>query len=95
MISRIDIRFWLESVVHSYTQVFFSKNLIFGLLLIATTFFDPGLGISGLLAVVLSNLLALVLGFERKFIQEGSYGFNGLLVGLGLGLYYAPMQLFL
>lgn len=94
MNSRIEIRFWLESVVHSYTQVFFSKNLILGVMLIATTFFDPGLGVSGLLAVVLSNLLALVLGFERKYIQEGSYGFNGLLVGLGLGLYYEPNAAF-
>ena len=94
MISRIDIRFWAESVVHSYTQVFFSKNIILGILLITTTFFDPGLGISGLLAVVISNVLALVLGFERKYIQEGSYGFNGLLVGLGLGLYYEPNAAF-
>jgi urea transporter len=94
MISRIDVIFWLESVVHSYTQIFFSKNKILGALLIITTFFDPSLGISGLLAAILSNILALVLGFDRKFIQEGSYGFNGLLVGLGLGLYYEPNAAF-
>lgn len=32
----------------------------------------------------------MILGYDRKYIREGSYGFNGLLVGLGLGLFYAP-----
>ena len=79
-----------ESIINSYTQVFFSKNRVFGLILMVTTFFDPGLGLSGLIAVVVSNLIALWLGFDKSFVQEGSYGFNSLLVGLGLGLYYQP-----
>ena len=80
--------------MHSYTQVFFSKNKILGLLIIATTFFDLNLGVTGLLAVIISNLLALVLGFDKSFIREGSYGFNGLLVGLGLALFYEPNAAF-
>ena len=94
MAARLDIKFWGESVIHSYTQIFFSKNKVFGVLLMATTFFDFSLGISGLIAVFMSNLLAMALGFNRSFIQEGSYGFNGLLVGLGLGLYYEPNPAF-
>jgi murein DD-endopeptidase MepM/ murein hydrolase activator NlpD/urea transporter len=43
---------------------------------------------SGLLAVLFSNLIALVLGFDKFYIKDGSYAFNSLLVGLGLGLYY-------
>lgn len=74
--------------------MFFSKDKIFGVLLIITTFFDLSLGLSGLLAVIISNLLALILGFDSKFISEGSYGFNGLLVGLGLGLFYEPNMAF-
>ncbi|MEN8249740.1 MAG: urea transporter [Bacteroidota bacterium] len=94
MISKINIRFWIVSIVNSYTQVFFSKNKTLGALLVITTFFDPGLGISGIISALLSNLLALVLGFERKYIEEGTYGFNGLLVGLGLGLFYEPNAAF-
>ncbi len=91
---RDHILFWSEATIHSYTQVFFSKNKVLGALLILTTFFDFNLGLSGLLAVVISNLLALGLNFDKHYIQEGSYGFNGLLVGLGLGLYYEPSPAF-
>lgn len=59
-------------------------------LLIAVTFLDPVLGISGLLAVILSNLWAWHLEFNRQYISDGSYGFNSLLVGLGLAVHYEP-----
>jgi urea transporter len=85
-----NILFFSESIINSYTQIFFSKNRVFGVILIATTFFDPGLGLSGLIAIIVSNLIALWLGFDKSFIREGSYGFNSLLVGLGLGLFYQP-----
>ena len=84
------ICFAIDSLLHSYTQIFFSKNKLLGVLLLATTFFDVGMGLTGVTAVVISNGLAFLLGFEKQFIKEGSYGFNGLLVGLGLGLYYQP-----
>jgi len=82
------IRSFTKSVLYSYTQIFFSKNLVFGLLLLITTFFDINVGISGLLAVLFTNLVAFILGFDRYYIKDGSYAFNSLLVGLGLGLYY-------
>jgi len=47
-------------------------------------------GLSGLLAVVFSNILAYVIGFNRNNIKSGYYGFNSLLVGLGLGVFYQP-----
>jgi urea transporter len=94
VLQRFNIAFWLESIIHSYTQVFFSKNKVLGALLIITTFFDLSLGLTGLLAVIISNILALILGFDSKYISEGSYGFNGLLVGLGLGLFYEPNTAF-
>jgi urea transporter len=81
---------WLNATLNSYTQVFFSKNKVMAVLLIAVTFLDPVSGISGLLAVLVSNLLAWWLGFNHQYINEGSYGFNSLLVGLGLSVYYEP-----
>ncbi|MEI6764248.1 MAG: urea transporter [Bacteroidota bacterium] len=79
---------FIRSVLNSYTQIFFSDNNKFALLLIIVTFFDPVAGLSGMLCVVLSNVMAYVIGFNRHNIKSGFYGFNSLLVGLGLGVYY-------
>jgi urea transporter/murein DD-endopeptidase MepM/ murein hydrolase activator NlpD len=39
---------------------------------------------------MISNGFALSLGFSKEAIRSGDFGFNSLLVGLGLGFYYAP-----
>jgi len=80
----------LKSIVLSYSQIFFSRNLYFASLLVGVTFFDPVTGFSGLTAVLSTNFFALVLGFDRQAILNGDYGFNSLLVGLGLGILYNP-----
>jgi urea transporter len=56
--------------------------------LIVVSFFDLNAGISGLIAVLASNITAYLMGFNRHNIKSGYYGFNPLLVGLGLGIYY-------
>ncbi|MCX6284841.1 MAG: urea transporter [Bacteroidetes bacterium] len=81
---------FLTSIVNSYTQIFFSNNRIFALILIVVTFFDFWAGLSGIIAVMVSNILANLIGFNRINIKKGYYGFNSLLVGLGLGVYYQP-----
>lgn len=79
-----------SSILNSYAQVFFSKNQFFAVILILVTFFDIYAGIAGLAAVVIANLTAVVMGMNHEKIISGSYGFNALLVGLGIGLYYQP-----
>ncbi|MBU1014765.1 MAG: urea transporter, partial [Bacteroidetes bacterium] len=79
-----------ESTLNSYSQIFFSSNKLFAGLLIVVTFFDLYAGISGLMAVIISNIAAYLIGFNRSYINAGYYGFNSLLVGLGLGIYYLP-----
>lgn len=87
---------FLLSIVNSYSQIFFSDNKIFALILIVITFFDPWAGLSGIIAVMVSNILAYLIGFNRSNIRKGYYGFNSLLVGLGLGVYYQPgLQFFI
>ncbi len=81
---------FLEGVLFSYSQVFFSKHKAFALLLIVVTFFDWISGLSGMVAVVTANLAAVVMGFHRNSVSQGFYGFNSLLVGLGMGLFYQP-----
>ncbi|NOX84995.1 MAG: peptidoglycan DD-metalloendopeptidase family protein [Chlorobi bacterium] len=77
-------------IINSYGQVFFSKNPVFAIILFIVTFFDLYAGIAGLLAVILSNSVASLLGLSKIKIREGAYGFNSLLVGLGVGIYYQP-----
>ncbi|MCB2221116.1 MAG: urea transporter [Bacteroidetes bacterium] len=79
---------FLDSILNSYSQIFFSNNQLFAIILVAVSFIDLVAGISGLLAVLISNGAAYLIGFSRFNIKSGYYGFNSLLVGLGLGIYY-------
>lgn len=80
----------MSSILNSYSQIFFSDNRIFALFLLVVSFFDLYAGIAGMLAVIISNTAAYLIGLNRFNIKSGFYGFNSLLVGLGLGIYYEP-----
>jgi len=80
----------LNSLLYSYSQVFFSKNKVFASILVIVTFFDVYAGIAGLLAVIIANTMAIILGLNREKVTSGAYGFNALMVGLGIGIYYQP-----
>ncbi|MEN8118088.1 MAG: urea transporter [Bacteroidota bacterium] len=80
----------IYSVLNSYSQVFFSTSKLLALFLVLISFFDYGAGIGGLLAVIIANSLAWGLGYNKYMLTTGLYGFNALLVGLGIGLFYQP-----
>jgi urea transporter/murein DD-endopeptidase MepM/ murein hydrolase activator NlpD len=81
---------FLTSVLNSYAQIFFSNSRVFSVILMVVSFFDFWAGFSGLLAVMVTNFMAYLIGFNRINIKKGYYGFNSLLVGLGLGVFYQP-----
>ncbi len=81
---------FLNGIINSYSQVFFSKSPVFAIILIIVSFFDIYAGLAGVLAVVFSNSTAILLGLNKQKIYSGAYGFNPLLVGLGIGIYYQP-----
>jgi len=85
---------FLSGFANSYSQIFFSDNKLFASILVLVSFFDVNAGLSGIIAVIVSNLLAYLIGLNRYHIKQGYYGFNSLLVGLGLGLYYVPGMAF-
>ncbi len=80
----------LSAVLNSYSQVFFSKSKLLAAFLVVISFFDYGAGLGGIIAVAIANTLAWALGYNKYFLQSGLYGFNALLVGLGVGLFYQP-----
>jgi urea transporter len=87
---RENIHLYLKGMLNSYSQVFFSDNRVFALILLVVTFIDINAGVMGLVSVMVTNLAGMLMGFERKTISRGMYGFNSLLVGLALGVYFQP-----
>lgn len=80
----------LEGFLNSYPQIFFSDNRLLAFFLVGVSFIDPLAGISGALAVAVSNVAAQSMGFSTWYLRKGYYGFNSLLVGLGFGLTFQP-----
>lgn len=79
---------YAEGILNSYSQIFFSKNKIFALLLMFVTFFDVHLGLSGLLAILIVQFTAAVFNFSKEQIRSGAYTFNAVLVGIAIGNMY-------
>ena len=82
------MKYWISSVLNSYSQIFYSLDKVLAITILIATFFTPYLGLSGLCAVIFINFLAHLIGINRKLIEEGLYGFNALLLGLFLGFQY-------
>ena len=88
MFRKTGINTILKASLYSYSQVFFSDNKLFAIILLLVSFIDPGAGFAGLAAALITNIVAFELGFNKSEIQKGLYGFNSLLVGLGIGYYF-------
>lgn len=84
----MNARFWTECTLKSYSLIFFSQHQVLGLIILLATLVIPSHGIFGLGGSLIANLAAYLLGFSRQEIRQGLWGFNGVLVALGLSLYY-------
>ncbi len=72
----------------SYSQVFFSRDKVFAVILLLASFIDVKAGLSGLVAILVAQALASLLSFDKLLIKSGTYTYNCLMVGLGIGVYY-------
>lgn len=86
---------YYQGIMNSYALVFFSNNQVLAWILLIVTFFDYISGLAGLLSIVIANAVAWLAGINVEKIRKGYYGFNALLVGLGLGLFFAATPEFL
>lgn len=73
-----------DGVLNSYGLIFFTKDRWFSLILLLLSMLDYRLGLGGLAAVLLTSIVAHVLGFSKKKIRSGAYGFNAIFVGISL-----------
>lgn len=78
----------LKGSLLSYAQIFFSKSYLLSYFLLFITFIFPNIAISGFLCTFSALLFASIFGLNKNAVSSGYYGYNALLVGLGLGSYY-------
>jgi urea transporter len=88
MFKSSNIQPFLQGVLRSYSQIFFSENFWFALPLVIVSTLDISAGLCGLLSGVTANFAASILKYDKYMLAKGLYGYNSLLVGLGLGYYY-------
>ncbi len=78
-----------QGVLRGYSQIFFTDNIWLAIPLLVVSFIDLPSGLCGLLAIMVANSTALLIGFSPYQVKKGFYGFNSLLVGLGIGYGFA------
>lgn len=79
---------FFKAVLNSYAVLFFSNNTLFAFLLMVVSFFNPYAGLTGLLAVLIALALSHFTGLNKNSIQKGTYSYNALIIGIGLGTVY-------
>lgn len=83
-----NIKILINGSLLSYPQVFFSKSKLFAFFILFITFIFPTFGLAGLTCTFSALLFAAIIRLHPEKIKTGYYGYNALLVGLGLGSYY-------
>ena len=89
------MKFFLDSTLYSYAQIFFSNRKWFGAAILIASFVSPFIGLMALLGVLISNLAAYTLKFDTEKIRSGFYGFNGILFGASTAFYFELNNLLL
>jgi len=79
---------FLLSAIKPYSALLFVNNTSAALFLMAVTFLNPSLALSGVIAVICTIIFAAFLEFDESYLAEGFYIYNSLLVGMGIGFIF-------
>ncbi len=82
--------FLRDAVLASYSQILFTRSRVVGILILAATFTAPVTGAFGLGAILLSVVVSRAFAFPEVSIRAGIFGYNAMLVGLGIGALLQP-----
>ncbi|HIQ46435.1 MAG TPA: urea transporter, partial [Sulfurovum sp.] len=74
-----------ENILKPYSAILFLNHKIAGLIVLAITFLNPSVALSGLVAVISTLLFAKFIEIKDQFLAHGFYIYNSLLVGMGIG----------
>ena len=81
----MGLKDYLLPILRSYSSILFNGDVYGGALLLFLSFFNPNVGLGGLISLLSAYLLARLIGFKREFLRIDYYIYNPLLVGLSLG----------
>lgn len=85
---------YIESVLKGVGQVMLQENSWTGLLfLVGLAFSSIYLVSLALVATILATLFAYLVKYPEERIEQGLYGYNATLVGIGCGLFMEPSLL--
>lgn len=76
----------VESIIHSYSSIFFSQNKVLGITLLLMSFLNPSAGLYGLFSATFVNCIGCILHLDEYKIKTGYYGFNAVLAGIAIGV---------
>lgn len=85
LISKLKTNYCLQCILNSYSLIFFSNDNLFAICLLIVCFFTPFVGLCGLISIVLINVTAYFIGFNKEEIKTGLFGFNALFLGMAIG----------
>jgi urea transporter len=75
----------LFNILKPYSAVLFLNNKVAGIVILAITFLNPSVALSGLMAVLFTVLFAKIIDIDDNYLSYGFYIYNSLLVGMGVG----------
>jgi urea transporter len=84
---------FVDTLLRGTGQVMFQNNPLTGLLFLIGIFYNSRLlGVAALIGLVSSTATAMILRVDQLLIRAGLFGFNGILVGIGLAFFleFAP-----
>jgi len=77
-------------ILRPYAAILFLENRWAGAMLLALTFLNPTVGVSGLFALFSTIIFAEFARLRHAYLEHGFYLYNSLLVGLGIGFLFQP-----
>lgn len=83
-------RFVADAVLASYARLLLGRTRALGLGLVVATMLEPRLFIAGILGSLVAVGAARALGMSSEAIHSGQYGYNAVLVALGLASWLEP-----
>ena len=84
----------LPATLNSYSAIFFFNNKWLASIILLVTFLNFYAGLSGLIAVLITVLIANTMGLDKIQLKNGIFSFNALLTGMGMGTFFDPGYVF-
>ncbi|CAB9514197.1 Urea transporter 2 [Seminavis robusta] len=87
-ISSNPVAMFIDLCLRGIGQVVFQNSPMTGLFILVGLFIQSTrVAIHGTISLVVTNALALLLGFDKGLVQSGLFGYNAVLVGLALATF--------